>query len=206
MAGKGAAFHAQQMLLTRGRPMSSRAAGRAFYRDALEHIAIINQVRILAVGLPTNRPIEVYHLWFWLAYALLVEKRRAPRPKLPLFRNASLTLSGARSGSSVVRSTGTACFTHSSRWPISWQAQRDTRLSNASRRVTGTTSTSWAELKKPAGRSMLQPERLRNSRSFRGATRAEAVGVTPCSLRSWSACPRSLTTTQWPAARGAAVG
>ena len=84
LAGKGASFHAQKVLLSRGRSMSARAAGRAFYRDALEHIALINQVRVLAVGLPTDHPTEVYRLWFWMAYALLVEKSRAPRPRLPL--------------------------------------------------------------------------------------------------------------------------
>lgn len=84
LAGKGASFQAQRMLLDKGRPMSAKAAGRAFYRDALEHIALINQVRILAVGLPTKYPLEVYRLWFWMAYALLVEKPKAPRPRLPL--------------------------------------------------------------------------------------------------------------------------
>jgi hypothetical protein len=84
LAGKGASFHAQTMLLTKGRNMSARAAGRAFYRDALEHIALINQVRVIAVGLSTKHPLEVYRLWFWMAYALLVEKPKAPRPRLPL--------------------------------------------------------------------------------------------------------------------------
>lgn len=85
MAGKGAcSLKAQQVLLSKGRPMSARAAGRAFYRNALEHMAIINQVRVLAVGLTTKHPIDAYRLWFWMAYALLVEKPRAPRPKLPL--------------------------------------------------------------------------------------------------------------------------
>lgn len=97
MAGKGVSLKAQQVLLASGRSLSARAAGRAFYRDALEHIAIINQVRVLAVGLPTKHPLDVYRLWFWMANALLVEKPRAPRPKLPLvvidgedasFRNA----------------------------------------------------------------------------------------------------------------------
>jgi hypothetical protein len=84
LAGKGASFQAQRMSLAKGRPMSAKAAGRAFYRDALEHIALINQIRVLAVGLPTKYPLEVYRLWFWMAYSLLVEKSRAPRPKLPL--------------------------------------------------------------------------------------------------------------------------
>ena len=84
LAGKGASFQAQNMLLAKGRSMSARSAGRAFYRDALEHIALINQVRIISVGLPTKYPLEVYRLWFWMAYALLVEKPKAPRPRLPL--------------------------------------------------------------------------------------------------------------------------
>jgi len=78
--GKGVAIHAQQ----RYRPLSALAAGQRFYQDALEHIAGIAEVRILAVGLPTKRPIEVYRLWFWAAYALLVERSRAPRPRLPM--------------------------------------------------------------------------------------------------------------------------
>jgi len=67
LAGKGVSLKAQQMMLTKGSPpLSARAAGRMFYRDALEHIAMINQVRVLAVGLPTNHPLEVYRLWFWM--------------------------------------------------------------------------------------------------------------------------------------------
>lgn len=85
LAGKGVSIKAQETMLASGSPpLSARAAGRMFYRDALEHIAMINQIRILAVGLPTNHPLEVYRLWFWMAYALLVEKPRAPRPRLPL--------------------------------------------------------------------------------------------------------------------------
>lgn len=38
----------------------------------------------MAVGLPTKRPREVYHLWFWMAFAMLTERQRAPRPRLPL--------------------------------------------------------------------------------------------------------------------------
>jgi hypothetical protein len=84
LSGKGASIKAQQMQLAKGRSMSAKAAGRLFYRDALEHIALINQVRVVAVGLPTKYPLEVYRLWFWMAYASLVEKPKAPRPKLPL--------------------------------------------------------------------------------------------------------------------------
>lgn len=82
--GEGASFHAQQVLLAQGRHLSVKAAGRSFYRDALEHIASIAEVRTLAVGLPTDRPVEVYRLWFWLMYAGLVERPKAPRPRLPL--------------------------------------------------------------------------------------------------------------------------
>jgi hypothetical protein len=84
LSGKGASFRAQQVLNTKGQPMSAKAAGRLLYRDSLEHIALINQIRVLAVGLPTKYPLEVYRLWFWMANALLVEKDRAPRPRLPL--------------------------------------------------------------------------------------------------------------------------
>lgn len=83
--GQGASLHAQNALLERGwAPLSARAAGRRFYRDALEHIATIEEVRILTVGLPTEYPLETYRLWFWVMYALLVERPRAPRPRLPL--------------------------------------------------------------------------------------------------------------------------
>lgn len=84
LSGKGASFHAQQRMRERGRTMSAKAAGRQLYRDALEHIALINQIRVVAVGLPTKYPLEVYRLWFWMANALLVEKERAPRPRLGL--------------------------------------------------------------------------------------------------------------------------
>lgn len=85
LKGKGVSIHAQNRILASGgAPLSVRAAGRLFYRDALEHIARTKEVRIIAVGLPTKRPLEVYRLWFWMANALLVERPRAPRPRLPL--------------------------------------------------------------------------------------------------------------------------
>lgn len=83
--GEGVSFHAQRSFLAKGwPPLSARAAGRRFYRDALEHIATIEEVRILTVGLPTVHPIDTYRLWFWMMNALLVERPQAPRPKLPL--------------------------------------------------------------------------------------------------------------------------
>jgi len=84
LAGRSASLQAQHVQLAHGHSMSARAAGRTFYRDALEHIALINQLRVLAVGLPTRYPLSVYRLWFWMANALLVERPRAPRPKLSL--------------------------------------------------------------------------------------------------------------------------
>ena len=85
LAGKGVSLQAQQTMLAKGAsPLSARAAGQLFYRDALKHIAGIHHVRVLAVGLPTSYPLEVYRLWFWMAYALLVENSRAPRPRLPM--------------------------------------------------------------------------------------------------------------------------
>ena len=85
LKGSGASFHAQNRILAGGgAQVSARAAGRQFYRDALEHIARTREVRILAVGLRTKYPIHVYRLWFWMVCALLVERPRAPRPRLPL--------------------------------------------------------------------------------------------------------------------------
>lgn len=98
LRGAGVSISAQRRILASGgAALSARAAGRQFYRDALEHIASIAEVRVLAVGLPTDRPIETYHLWFWMMYAALIERPRAPRPRLPVvfidgedaaFRNA----------------------------------------------------------------------------------------------------------------------
>jgi hypothetical protein len=83
--GKGVALHAQSTLLSNGwAPLSARAAGRQFYAEALEHIATVNEVRTLTVGLPTKYPLEVYRLWYWMAYCLLVELPKAPRPRIPL--------------------------------------------------------------------------------------------------------------------------
>jgi hypothetical protein len=37
------------------------------------------------VGRPTTKAVDAYHLWFWMCNALLVERHRAPRPRVPLF-------------------------------------------------------------------------------------------------------------------------
>lgn len=84
LKGQGVAIHAQTRLAADGSALSARAAGRHLYRSALEHIATVNEVRVLAVGLPTDRAVEVYRLWFWMMYALLVEQPKAPRPRLPM--------------------------------------------------------------------------------------------------------------------------
>lgn len=85
LMGSGISLHAQNRILAGGgSALSARAAGRQFFRDALEHIASINQVRILTVGLPTKHAVEVYRLWFWMAYGALIERPRAPRPRLPM--------------------------------------------------------------------------------------------------------------------------
>ncbi len=96
--GAGVSIHAQNKILaTGGAPLTARAAGRLFYRDALEHIAGIREVRLLSVGMATKYPLDVYHLWYWMMYASLVKRPRAPRPRLPMtfidgedaaFRNA----------------------------------------------------------------------------------------------------------------------
>jgi hypothetical protein len=85
LRGEGVSIHAQHAWIAKtGQPISAGAAGRQFHKEALEHIAGIAEVRVLTVGMKTNRPREVYHLWFWLTYAELVAKARAPRPRLPL--------------------------------------------------------------------------------------------------------------------------
>jgi hypothetical protein len=63
--------------------ISARGAGRQFYRDALEHIARTREVRVLAVGLDTRHAVDVYRLWYWMAYAALIERHKAPRPVCP---------------------------------------------------------------------------------------------------------------------------
>jgi hypothetical protein len=72
------------MLASGHPPLTAKAAGRQFFRRALEHIAGIAEVRVLTVGLATTRPIEVYHLWFWMAYAALVEHAALAAGRLPL--------------------------------------------------------------------------------------------------------------------------
>ena len=86
LQGRGsAAFYASRTSVARtGQARSAKAAGRHLYRDALEHIASIREVRILTVGLRTKYPREAYRLWFWLMYAALITRPRAPRPRLPL--------------------------------------------------------------------------------------------------------------------------
>lgn len=80
-----AAFYASKTSVSRtGQARSARAAGRLLYRETLEHIAGIAEVRILSVGLETKHPREAYLLWFWMMYAALIERPRAPRPRLPL--------------------------------------------------------------------------------------------------------------------------
>jgi len=86
LEGRGnAAFYASRTSVARtGQPRSARAAGRLLYRDTLEHVASIAEVRILTVGLKTKYPREAYRLWFWVMYAALITKPRSPRPRLPL--------------------------------------------------------------------------------------------------------------------------
>ena len=80
-----AAYYASRTSLARtGQARSAKAAGRLLYRESLEHIAKIAEIRVLTVGLQTKYPREAYRLWFWLMYAALIVRPRAPRPKLPL--------------------------------------------------------------------------------------------------------------------------
>lgn len=83
--GHGAAKNAQARLLSSGwQPVSAQAAGWQFYREALQHIAGLTEVRILTVGFPTAKAADAYHLWFWMCNVLLVERPNAPRPRVAL--------------------------------------------------------------------------------------------------------------------------
>jgi hypothetical protein len=85
LKGEEASFNAQAVHLERGgASISAAGAGRQFYRLALEHIAGISELRVLTVGVDTAYPRDAYRLWFWLAYAALIERPRAPRPYLPV--------------------------------------------------------------------------------------------------------------------------
>lgn len=84
-SGRSVSLHVQRAMRASGHPpLTAVEAGHEFYRRALEHIASIAEVRVLTVGLPTNRALDAYRLWFWMAYAALVERPRAPRPRLPM--------------------------------------------------------------------------------------------------------------------------
>ena len=82
--GSGLAKRVQERLVAAGQPVSASGAGRRFYTEALEHIAAIAEVRVLAVGVNSKQPIDAYRLWFWAAYGLLTCLPASPRPRLPL--------------------------------------------------------------------------------------------------------------------------
>jgi hypothetical protein len=82
--GHGAAKNAQKRLLRSGWRISVQAAGWQFYREALQHIAGMTEIRVLTVGFPTPKAADAYHLWFWMCNVLLVERPQAPRPRLSL--------------------------------------------------------------------------------------------------------------------------
>jgi hypothetical protein len=57
--GRGVALQAQKAFSARGwPPMSAKAAGHQFYREALEHIAELTELRILTVGITTKASID----------------------------------------------------------------------------------------------------------------------------------------------------
>ena len=85
LAGESVSLYAQRVMLAKGSPpISAKAAGRAFYRAALEHLSYLAEVRVLSVGLDTKHATEAYRLWFWLAYSALCERRTSPRPRLSM--------------------------------------------------------------------------------------------------------------------------
>jgi hypothetical protein len=67
-----------------GMHLSAKGAGLQFYRDALEHIAGITELRVLTVGVRSKYPEEAYRLWFWLVYTALIARKGPPRPFLPM--------------------------------------------------------------------------------------------------------------------------
>lgn len=85
VSGSGASLDAQRAYIAHhGQPISANAAGRHFYKQALEHIAMIAECRVLAVGIRTAHAEDVYRLWFWLAYIAHVQRGQTPRPRLAL--------------------------------------------------------------------------------------------------------------------------
>lgn len=86
LKGKGgAALHAQALMLqSGGAALSIKSAGWQLYRDALQHIARTTELRVVSVALPGKRALPAYRLWHAMAYAALIQRPHAPRPRLPL--------------------------------------------------------------------------------------------------------------------------
>lgn len=86
LKGKGgAALHAQARILeSGGDSLSIQSAAWQLYRDALQHIARTSELRVLTVALEAKRALPAYRLWHAMAYAALVQRPHAPRPRLPL--------------------------------------------------------------------------------------------------------------------------
>lgn len=84
-SGRGLSLHAQAaQLAATGTHRSAKAAGRTLYRDILEHVAGIAEVRVIAVGMNARRANDVYRLWYWMTYSALIVRPRAPRPRLAM--------------------------------------------------------------------------------------------------------------------------
>lgn len=85
LAGKGLARDiAKQQLASRGLHKSAKGAAHDFYKQALEHIALIAEARVLVVGSRTVFAEETYRLWYWLLYASLVQRANHPRPRMAM--------------------------------------------------------------------------------------------------------------------------
>jgi hypothetical protein len=199
--GEGVSLHAQTTMLASGHPpLTAKVAGRQFFRRALEHIAGIAEVRVLTVALPTTRPAEVYRLWFWMAYAALVEKKNAPRPRLPLividgqdasFRRAQELIAYRfyrqfprcqpmshldRNGSSVVLCCKTANCIPSFRWLTLSRGREGLPSPTARRPVAGMERICGTTAPPVDEKSMFLLMRSPNSNAGRGLTRAAAGG------------------------------
>jgi len=85
LAGKGLAIDiAKHQREEKGFHKSAKGAAHDFYKLALEHIALIAEARVLAVGSKTLVPEETYRLWYWLLYATLVQRADHPRPRISM--------------------------------------------------------------------------------------------------------------------------
>jgi hypothetical protein len=85
LSGQSASsIQAQKNYRAQGVNLSAKGAGKRFYREALEHIAGITEVRVLTVGVKSKYAEDAYRLWYWMMFAALITRGSGPRPFLPV--------------------------------------------------------------------------------------------------------------------------